>query len=81
MARVADQDFELQGDALLRKVGVDLPDDLVVVIAQAGELPVEIVETSEVFRCRGIAFIDAQLSSEEAREDEFRPIVREARLG
>lgn len=66
---------------MLRKVGVDLLDDLVVVVAQAGELPVEIVEPGEVFRCRGIALIDAQLSSEEAREDEFRPIVRETRFG
>ena len=64
-----------------RKVGVDLLDDLVVVVADACELPVEIVEPGEVFRCRGIAFIDAQLSSEEAREDEFRHISGQSSFG
>lgn len=64
-----------------RKVGVDLLDDLVVVVADACELPVEIVEPGEVFRSRGIAFIDAQLSSEEAREDEFRHISGQSSFG
>ena len=64
-----------------RKVGVNLLDDLVVVVADACELPTEIVEPGEVFRSRGIAFIDAQLSSEEAREDEFRHISGQSSFG
>lgn len=61
-------------------MGIDLPDDLVIVVPETGELPVEIVESGEVSGRRRVAFIDAQLSSEEAREDEFRPVVREPRL-
>lgn len=62
-------------------MGVDLLYDLVIVIPHTGELPVKVVEPGEVLSRRRVALIDAQLSSEEAREDEFRHIVREARFG
>ncbi len=61
-------------------MGIDLLDDLVIVIPQPGELPVEIVQPGEVSGRRRVALIDAQLSSEKSREDEFRHIVRETRF-
>lgn len=78
---MAYQYLELQGDVLLRKVAVDLFYDLVIVIPHTGELPVKVVEPGEVLGRRGVAFIDAQLSSEKAREDEFGHIPTESRLG
>ena len=62
-------------------MGVDLLYDLIIIVPETRELPIENVEPGEVLSRRRVALIDAQLSSEEAREDEFRHIVREARFG
>ena len=62
-------------------MGVDLLYDLIIIVPETRELPIEIVEPGEVLSRRRVALIDAQLSSEKAREDEFGHIPTESRLG
>lgn len=50
----------------MRKVGVDLLYDLVVVVAQTCELPVEIVEPRDEMLLGKVGFGHAELSSEYA---------------
>lgn len=54
---------------------VYLLDNLVVVVADASELPVEIVEPCNIFCSRRVTFEDPKLSAEEASENEFRDIL------
>lgn len=70
LAGVTDQNRQLHGCGLLGEVRVHLFHDLVVIVAYAGELPTHIVQNGNVFSGRGIAFIYAQLSSEEPCENE-----------
>ena len=74
LACVADEHVELHGYLLLRKVGVHLLYDLVIVVPYSGELPVEIIQPRDIFCACRIAFIDPELSSEQTCEDEFRDV-------
>lgn len=75
LACIAYQHRELDGDCLFGKVRIDLFDNLIVIIPDPGELPVKIIQASDI-PCSGrVAFKDAEFSSEESGEDEMRYVA------
>ena len=71
-AGVTDQSVELGRDRPFRKVGIDLLYDLIIIIPHTDELIVEIVQPGDILRFGGIVSRDAELSAEDARNDEVR---------
>lgn len=65
MARIAGKNIELREDSAVGIARVYLPDDLVIVVPELGQLPVKIVQPGDELGFRGIDFIDFQLSAEE----------------
>lgn len=75
----ADQGPELPGYPLLGEVAVDLPHDLVVVVAHTGELPIQVAEPREVSCGRRVAFIYPQLLTQQTLDDEARDVLSSSR--
>ena len=75
----ADQGPELPGYPLLGEVAVDLPHDLVIVVAHTGELPVQIVQPRKVSCGRRVALIYPQLLTQQTPDDEARDVLRSSR--
>ena len=61
-------------DRNVGKVRVDGFYNLVIVVPDSGELPVEIIQPRDIFCACRIVFIDPELSSEQTCEDEFRDV-------
>lgn len=69
----------MPGYPLLGEVAVDLPHDLVVVVAHTGELPIQVAEPREVPCGRRVALIYPQLLTQQTLDDEARDVLCSSR--
>lgn len=79
LARAGYQRVDLAGQHVARKAGVDRLDDLIVVVAHAGNLSDILVQPDEVTLFRGVGPDHAECLVEEPPDDEAAAVVLQAR--